>query len=385
MAIREVILKTADDGGAGDWHGDAFARTSPTLAFAWNSTDGSDFIGTDNKDVNPENVMFLRYKINDAWPKGALLLHAMIAFNVPGSGVTIDGPEGKFRLGQLVPDGIWDDPAAEGWREGVGAGLYPDSRFLPFPTDPDSDVIKPGKIVFNAFLGTVSYDETDEATLMTVGDEGYSPVKEFPGNFLASLLQSVGPGGGDNEWVAYVVDPFEVPFLDPESITFLTDDLLFIFPKGTWGPKLHITYDEQPPTITSAPGPAFGSPGVLYDYGPLTANDPAPGNSATVTFDLVDPEDGMTVINDGGTWRFDWTPSLTAPGVYLVQLRATDEDGFTSVLQTWTVTMLPLGEVCSELEIVKAVDSSIDVSPSVDETLKVTPKIEGTLEVEKCR
>lgn len=410
MAEVEVTLITHELFGTA--RGDAFARTHETLNFEWNNFDQNDFVGTDLKNTNPENVLFLRYRIDNALPPGSTLLKAKFVGFVPAGGAILDGPEGKFRVGALQQDGIWNHVNSRGFVPGPEDWEYeesPAAPTLPFPTFPGTDAINTGALVGNRFLGTVAYTFDDESVIFEMGDEDYSPthiLDDFNPNPVARQVTIARVFGWAH--VAFVVDPFEVPAADPESINFLTDDSVFLGePKGTWGFHLVITYEENPPTITSAPGPANGAPGVLYDYGPLTANDPLPGDSATVTFALVDPEDGMTVIFDGGAWRFDWTPSLTAPAVYTVKLQATDEDGFTSAIQTWTVAIQPdgvPGEVCSELEITKAVSGSIevtegvggsmevgvavsgklDVSPSVDGTLKVTPTVEGTLEVEKC-
>ena len=333
VTVEIATNETSPVGGFTVARGDAFARTSG-LNFTWNNSDANDFLGTDNKVVNPENVMFMRYRMADiGFPPGATILRAYFKIWVDGV-PTVSGPSGKFRVGFLNQDGKWSQtPFSRGFTPGAAAWQYANSFDLPFPTDPGSDVVKPGKIWTNKFQGTVEYT-TATTGLRTIGDASTSP--EFVIADVGALLNAAKNVGWQH--VAWVFDPFEVPAATPEWIQLLTDDsIVFGLPKGTWGPHLVVTYDQGAPTITSPAGPLTGAPGVLYNYGPLTASDPFPGNSATVTFDLVSPLDGASVINDAGTWRFDWTPS--GAGSYLVQLRATDQDGFTSPIQSWTVVV----------------------------------------------
>lgn len=353
-------------------------------------------IGTQGKQFT-EVASFQRFVLDTPKPSGATVTKWKVSMH----GLSRQDGDLQVRLGLLQADGIWD---LFGFRHHGTLG-YPSLNELPFGTNDATDAINAGVLLGDRFLGGGSgrVITTDGGWLNrqnTIG-EGYSGLDEILVGSTADLethLNSLAT------MLAFTLDPFDENDQPLTSIAFASED----HPTSALRPLLFIEWEENPPTITSAPGPGVGSPGVLYDFGPLTANDPAPGNSATVTFDLVDPEDGMTVILDGGTWRFDWTPSLTAPAVYTVKLQATDEDGFTSAIQQWIVVIQPdgvPGEVCSELEITKAVSGSIevtegvggsievgvaiasvlDVSPSVDGTLEITPTVEGTLEVEKCR
>lgn len=354
---------------------DAFARTHPTLNWPWNNTDAIDFLGTDLKSVNPENVMFVRFKLEGNMPKGALALRSKFFLR---AAISVDTP-GDFRVGWLNQDGIWDHASSVGFTPGGGAGEYPFSYTLPFPTGPNTDVINPGILFGNAFfVNPVHFTSAQSNDVFSIGDPSHSPTFVLGPTDLLGLLIGASHALGWTH-IALVVDPGpNVPPLTASNLNILTNDLLPGF-----GPALRIEYEEQPPTITSAPGPPTATSGVLYEH-VLTANDPFPGDSSTVTFALVASEDGMTVVEDGGVWFVRYTPSaVSLPTVRSISVQATDEDGFTSAVQAWTITVLsgaPGGKVGGDLTIDSAVSGGLAVESAIGGSLEATAGVVGELE-----
>ena len=220
MALVTLTLKTDAAGGSGTWYGDAFARTHAALDWPWNQSDVLDFLGTDAKVGNPENGMFLRFDIS-AVPSGATILHAKI--EISAKNIVSGGDAGAFRVGFLQNDNKWEINSA-GFQEGVAADEYEFSYDLPFPTDPGTDAINAGVLVFGVFAGDgVTYvNGTDDNRVWSFGDPSSVPDHNLHATpvLAASLNLRIVLG---HTKIGIVLDPWLVP-VTAESIEIETDD-----------------------------------------------------------------------------------------------------------------------------------------------------------------
>lgn len=387
MAIVTVEFST-DEVGTDAW-GDAVGRTHPAVPWPFADDDTTLPIGTDNKIGNPEQVCFLRYAPTGI-PSGAIWKSAY--FDGIALAIVVDGPEGKFRVGALRADGKWEDPDSRGFEVGVGPLLYEDTTDLPFPTNPGSDAINPGILVADEFLGNTAVEYTFlEIGHFTFGDPDSIADRKIHDtlNQVALTLQLfVGGPTPFLPFIAFVLDPFQVPAADPESITFVSDDQTT---KGENGIHLFVEYDENPPVISSDPGPSTTLAIGTYTHTVVAADTPTLHfpTGQDITFALSEAPEGATIHLTTGV--ITWVPLLKATHTFTVV--ATDEDGFTDT-QTWTVEVvdlplvappvaLPVDRPQGRLLVEPSAASRIEVDPSAEGRLDITASASGELELEE--
>ncbi len=328
MALVEVSIQP-EPIFIGDNLGDVAVRVHLSVAFAVDEKANFLRVGTDDKDVSPEQAVFLRYDLSDispAIPAGATVTRAYFDFRISGS--SAPSGAGHVRIGHLERDGRWDLSGVNGWTS--PSADYPLSTDFPFPTDTGSDVIRSGIIYDNLFMGQWDYfDGIAFGTSITVGDEDYSPdrvldsVRENP---LAFAIEQERASFGTAPLMAFVLDGFEIPVGTDESISLIAADTPSV------ASKLFIEYNDNPPIITSTPPTAVMTVGAAYVY-TVTATDPT---SQTVTFALSVAPTGATI--DSGTGVITWKPTVAQLGSNSFTVVATDEDGLTNeAAESWTV------------------------------------------------
>jgi hypothetical protein len=256
----------------------------------------------------------------------------------------------------VAKDGKWD-VAPFGFNIGTGPTEYEFTTDLPQPTLSNSDILIPGVLYLDERIGAFTFatelfnggdsphfagDRKAIANPPTgAGVGGTAVTRVVIGGFFEggtddrlteTIVAWLADGQGDR--ICIVFNPFFIELGAQRNFSIMWSDAPA--PLSNLDPNLHIHYEENPPTITSPEGPLVGTVGVLYTH-PVTATDPT---GQTVTFSLVDPLNGATVVPAGpNAGTILWTPTFGDD--FLIQLLATDEDGFTD-LQTWTVIVPPI-------------------------------------------
>ncbi len=278
-----------DEVDAGVAKGDASWRILPAAFGGPDPTVLEMPIGTDLKALVPELVAGLRYdfdtpSVGSPLPASALIesvrllfYNDLVAIVDPGVGGGGDAGTGYFRIGHLENDGIWNHSVSKGWVTGVGAGEYANAGLLPRPTDSGSDVINPGVVYGDVFLGTIPYTPATFPAIAsggnphTAGDSNYAPAPDFT---LAGLGAAVTTrlAAGERR-IAFIFDPFQVPAAVAENVTIITGDTTYAgLPLGWWGPKLQINYNL--PKTGFVPGAKVVDRIVLAEVEGLAAVSP---------------------------------------------------------------------------------------------------------------
>lgn len=227
--------------GSGTSRGNVFSRIDGATSAPLYGVEGG-FIGLGNSGF--EQALFLRYTL--AIPKGATIRRARF---VATPVFQPTAPSGFFRVGVLRFDGRWNADGEWGFREAVTG--YPDSSFMPRPTEQASDAILAGRLVDDVFLGTVNYKvgEVFSAVPFGIGDAAYAPLYQLP---LAAAVQAwidsadytPSPRTGEDislGQIAFVFDPYLVG-APPESLILFAEESTTAFD----GVRLEVEWEFAP-------------------------------------------------------------------------------------------------------------------------------------------
>ncbi len=342
--------------------------------------DNANRVGTDIKVGGvPEVLGAFCYDISTL-PSGATILYSWFTMRTFGNSEAQSGI-GRLHVGLAQKDGKWN-VTPFGFNVGTGPTEYEFTDELPQPTLSDSDTIIPGVMYLDEWCGIFSWTTAffrDADAPHYVGDSNAINAPGFVGGAAVTqrIISGFIDGGTDNRLTEFIVawlaagegdricivfDPWFVSFFQRDNIPIIWSDAPI--PIAEIEPKLHIHYEENPPTITSPEGPLTGEINVLYSH-LVTATDPT---GQAITFSLIAPLDGITIVDTGpGTATILWTP--TTDGDFLITVRVADEDNFRDS-QAWTVTvpsLLPLGphgEVGGAIK-VRPVTAGADVTGAV--------------------
>ena len=333
MALVEVELKTHRFlGGIGSW-GDISVRNHPTVHFVYNILDPKIWIGNATKAIDPEFTIFLRYKLEDIpnLPSGATFTRGKFKITSSNTPVT-DGPLGYVRIGHLEHDGRWNDGFNNsGW----DTPHYPagQSYNYPFPTLPQSDAVIAGRLVDDQFMGQWDYDiNWAIGETKIIGDAPYSPEYDLDYWSNTPVADAINADrityGSAVKYIAFTMDGYQLPVGAIESVPIAARD----FAGTTFeGVVLFLEYDENPPIITNTP---LTDGGVSVPYSAaMTATDPT---NQDVTFAFLQQPAGSIGFSNG---LFFWNPTVGQVGANIIEVEATDEDGFTDTL-LWVVTVV---------------------------------------------
>jgi hypothetical protein len=215
MSLYEITINPVVAGG-----GDTGVPVSPSFELGFDETEVHVWMGVDSS-ADPDEAVFVCYALADIPARGTVTRAKLSMAHL--SNCQVDGASGKYRVGALQQDGKWN--IEKGFVFGTGAFQYRDSTHVPLPTDAYSDTIISGKLIDDAFLGTVPFTTSDHqaSTRTEVGDSTYSPDFNLTGTTpLADILNSLKSQGWTH--AAFVLDPFEVPASANERVSVWMED-----------------------------------------------------------------------------------------------------------------------------------------------------------------
>ena len=354
--VVDVDLLTAPEGTLGDVH------SVNAVGFSFSQDAATAELGHTVKD-NDEVTIFIKFEDPPIPELGITVTKLRV--EIEAAAVPVGNMVG--RMGWLEFDGIWE---LFGFRNtNQDLPRYPNSTALLHPTNNLSANLRAGKLLFDTWGGPEfaaggAGGDWDAGKKVSWGD-GYTTTYSYVA--LRTLFQSFWRIGKKQWGVA--IDPTVLDGSVRSCGMRLSDSA-----DTDSHPKLYITYDPNPPTITSAVGPLLGDVGVLYGPHTVTATDPT---SQTITFSLTSPPAGASI--DPSTGVITWVP--TVPGLQTLTVVATDTDSLTDT-QAWVVDVRIDGAGEADLEVAPLVDAALSVEPVVVAELEAALLVEAELGVE---